>query len=179
MTLDEHELRLLEVAGTWLSGVGALLAVVTALYLARMERTVRLKVSAGLRLIVTPGEEQTPEVVDITVVNVGERPVVITNVLWRWGILRRHYAVQVTGSPMDSLQILQRLDPGHRGSFYIELNPDDQENWARRFAKNMPKHFRHIWLRRLQIGIATAVGVTRWSSVEGTLREKLSESNAV
>ena len=175
MTLDEHTLRLLEVAGTWVSGIGTLLAVVMALYLARAERAVRLKVSAGVRLVVTPGEERTPEVISIEVVNVGARPAVITNVLWRWGILRRQYAVQVTGSAMDSLKIHQRLEPGHRGSFYIELDQDDQENWARCFVKNMPNRFRALWLRRLQIGVATAVGITQWCVVESTLREKLVE----
>ncbi len=176
MKFDEYTLRVLEVAGTWLSGFGTVLAVAVALYLARSQKVVRLNITAGIRLIITPGEEQDTEVVDISVVNTGDRPVVITNVLWRWGVIRRRYAVQVTGSAMDSLRIHQRLDTGHRGSFYIELDPNDRENWSRRFSREMPRRFRGLWLRRLQVGIATAVGTTTWAPAENTLRKKLLES---
>lgn len=174
--LDEYTLRLLEVAGAWLSGIGTLLAVVVALHLARVQKAVRLKVSAGIRLVITPSRGRDAEVLDISVTNIGDRAVVITNVLWRWGIVKRHYAVQVTGSAMDSLKIHQRLEPGHRGSFYIVLDPNERENWVLRFAKEMPRHFRGAWLRRLQIGIATAVGTTKWVSVEDSLRKELIKS---
>jgi hypothetical protein len=95
--MNEATYRLLEVIGTWLSGIGSLLAVVVALYLARSQSSVKLKVSVGHRLIVTPGIKRESEVIDISVINVGERPVVITNVLWMTGILKRKYAVQITG----------------------------------------------------------------------------------
>lgn len=176
MKLDDQTWKLIEVAGTWLSGIGTLLAVIVALYLARIEKAVRLKVSAGVRLVFTQGQDETPEVIAISVVNLGDRPVVITNVLWKWGLFKRGYAVQVTGSPMDSLKIHQTLEVGHQGSFYIAIDAGDQENWFRRFAENLPKRFRKIWLRRLYVGIATAVGTTIWSPVENTMREKLLET---
>lgn len=173
MNFDEHTYRLLEIGGNWLSGLGSLSAVLVALYLARAQRAVRLKINAGARLIITPGRGQDGEVVDISVANVGDRPVEITNVLWKMGVLRRRCAVQVTGSAMDSLKIHGRLEPGNRGSFYIELDPSDRENWVRRCAQDMPKHFRAVWLRRLKVGIATAVGTTTWASVEDSLRKEL------
>jgi hypothetical protein len=176
MSVDKDTLQILDVIGTWLSGVGTLLAVVVALYLARSEKAVRLKITAGVRLIITPGEDQSSEVAEISVANTGARTVFITNVLWRWGVVRRRYAVQVIGSAMDSLKLHQRLDVAHRGSFYIELDPDDRENWARRFAMKLPRRLRGLWLRRLEVGIATAVGTTIWASVENTLRDKLLEA---
>ena len=39
----------------WLSAFGTIAAVVIALYLARVDKRVRLEVSAGIRLMVTPG----------------------------------------------------------------------------------------------------------------------------
>jgi hypothetical protein len=87
--MDETTYRLLEVAGSWLAGIGSLLAVVVALYLARAESTIRLKIDAGHRLIITPGVEENAEAISISVANTGARPVVITNVLWKMGIVRR------------------------------------------------------------------------------------------
>lgn len=176
MTIDENTYRLLVIGGAWLSGIGSLLAVLVALYLARAEQSVRLKISAGHRLVITPGDVDQAEVIDISVANTGARPAVVTNVLWKMGIFKRQYAVQITGSPLDSLRIHQRLEPGHRGSFYIELDPNDEENWIFRFSKNIPQKFRHIWARRLRVGIATAVGKTIWAPVERSLQQKLVET---
>ncbi len=176
MTIDEQTYRLLEVLGTWISGIGSLLAVIVALYLALSERAVRLKVTAGYRLVMTSGLGKDGEVIDITVANIGARDVVVTNVLWSWGILRRQYAVQVTGSAMDSLRIHQRLEPGHRGSFYIDVDPKDDDNWIRRFAKNLPKYLRKLWVRRMKVGISTAVGKTVWAPIEMSLGKELIEA---
>ena len=84
--MDEATLRLLEVAGSWVSGIGALLAVWVSLHLARRQTAVKLAVAAGHRVIVTPGEPEMPEYVSVRVVNLGQQPVTITNVGWRMGI---------------------------------------------------------------------------------------------
>jgi hypothetical protein len=175
--MDETTYRLLEIAGSWLAGIGSLLAVVVALHLARIEKAVRLAITAGHRLIITPGVGQDAEVVEISVANVGSRPVVITNVQWKMGVVKRQYAVQViTGWDLDSLRIHGELKPGHRGAFYIVLDPNDPTNWIRRFAKNAPRRFGWLWARRLRIGISTAVGKTIWAPIERNLQEKLSEA---
>ena len=173
--MDEHVYRLLEIAGAWLSGVGSLLAVIVALYLARKQGAVLLKINVGYRMVITRGSDDHTEVVAISVSNLGARPVVITNVLWITGIIKRQHAVQLTGSVMDSLRIHQALDPGHQGSFYIEIDPTDADNWMRRMAKDMPYRFRTLWTRRMKVGISTAVGTTVWEPIEKSLQEKLLE----
>lgn len=174
--MTENAYRLLEIIGSWLSGVGSLLAVIVALYLARSARAVQLKINVGHRLIITPGIAGHAEAVDISVANTGAAAVVIANVQWKYGIVKRRYAIQVTGSPLDSLRIHQKLEPGHRGSFYIELDPNDPENWIRRFSKEAPKKLSWLWARRLRIGISTAVGSTIWAAVEKNLQKKLIEA---
>ncbi|HEX5847249.1 MAG TPA: hypothetical protein VFY53_13550 [Rhodoplanes sp.] len=77
---------------------------------------------------------------------------------------------------MDSLRIHGKLEPGHQGPFYIDLDPNDPDNWVRRIAKDMPARFRRLWARRMKVGISTAVGKTVWKPIEKTLQEKLIEA---
>ncbi|WP_114185635.1 hypothetical protein [Microvirga aerophila] len=70
--MDEPTLCLLEVAGTWVSGIGALLAVGVSLHLARQQTAVKLAVRAGPRVIVRPGEPEMPEYISVHVVNLGQ-----------------------------------------------------------------------------------------------------------
>ncbi|MGI9071073.1 MAG: hypothetical protein ACR2JB_07070, partial [Bryobacteraceae bacterium] len=51
MTLDQ-EIQVWVAIGTWVSGIGALTAVVTALYLTRRVEKVRLHAHAGLRVVI-------------------------------------------------------------------------------------------------------------------------------
>jgi hypothetical protein len=176
MTADEATYRLLEVIGTWLSGIGSLFAVAVALYLARVRSAVKLKITAGHRLIITPGTKAYSEVINIRVVNLGERAVLITGIELVTGILKRKYFAQMTSSPMNNLRIPGTLEPGHQGSFYIELDLKDQSNWIRRIAKEMPPKFRSLWVRRMKVGISTAVGRTVWKRIEKGLQEKLLEA---
>jgi hypothetical protein len=80
----------------WLSALGTVSAVILALYLARRDKNVRLEVSAGHRIVVTPGTEGPyPEYLMIRIVNIGHREAQITNIGWKVGLFRRlsRYAV--------------------------------------------------------------------------------------
>ena len=55
--MDETTSRLLEVAGSWVSGIGALLAVFVSL-LARQQTAVKLAVKAGDRIVVSPASRK-------------------------------------------------------------------------------------------------------------------------
>jgi hypothetical protein len=77
---------------------------------------------------------------------------------------------------MDSLRIHGKLQPGHQGSFFIDLDPNDKNNWVRRTARDMPARFQKIWVLRMKVGITTAVGKTFWKPIENNLQEKLLEA---
>ena len=80
MTFDQ-KVQLWMVVGTWVAGLATLLAVMTALYLAKNVEKVRLKIFVGIREVF-PGDGSSPEHVCFDVTNVGQRPVTITGVGW-------------------------------------------------------------------------------------------------
>jgi len=71
MTLDENTYKVLDLAGSWVAGIGALSAVITSLWLARRSNTIRLGLLANHVQIVTPGEKSAPDYVQIRIVNKG------------------------------------------------------------------------------------------------------------
>jgi hypothetical protein len=80
MTLDQ-KIQVWMVIGTWFAGLGTCAAVIVALYLSRRIEKVRLKVYAGLRVILGDGTPRQTHL-SIGVTNLGERPVTINTVGW-------------------------------------------------------------------------------------------------
>ncbi|MFZ5452098.1 MAG: hypothetical protein ACOZF2_09560 [Thermodesulfobacteriota bacterium] len=81
----------------WLAAIGTITTALVALYLARMDRNIRLEISVGHRLIVTPGlSGPYPEFLFIRVVNIGHREAQVINIGWKAGIFRKQHAVQTT-----------------------------------------------------------------------------------
>src|SRR2546428_351481 len=64
----------------WLSAVGTICAVITALYLARRGDRIRLRVRCGIRIVVAQGGRpgSAPQYVNLEVTNVGRRTATIT-----------------------------------------------------------------------------------------------------
>lgn len=75
----------------WVSGLGSLCAVVTALYLSRAANRVRLHGLCGHRLVVGGGRD-TQELISLSVTNIGTRATVIKSIGMRFGLFRRRYA---------------------------------------------------------------------------------------
>lgn len=172
--MDEATLRLLEVAGSWVSGIGALLAVGVSLYLAKQQTKVKLAVSAGHRLVLTRGEPETPEYVSIRVVNLGQQPVTVTNVGWRFGLFRKKYAMQfLHGSPLTEAPPVE-LTTGKQASFLIPLDG----GWIEKIAVELDDTFPRVsaWLMKVQI--STSVGKIVSRRLEPGLRKKLAEARA-
>lgn len=72
----------------WVSGIGSLSAAVVALYVALSARRIRLQGYCGERIIVGPGQPKV-DVFSISVTNISQRPTVITNIGFTFGIWRR------------------------------------------------------------------------------------------
>ena len=91
---DEWCLHFWEAVGTWFTGIATFAAVFVSLLLARREG-IRMTVSAGVRDVVSPGTEPPfPEVLSITVRNIGSRPAPIEGVAWRRRPWSSRYAYQ-------------------------------------------------------------------------------------
>jgi hypothetical protein len=173
--MDEATLRLLEIAGTWVSGIGALLAVGVSLHLARRQTAVELAVEAGHRVIIAPGEPEMPEYISVLVVNLGQQPVTITNVGWRFGLFRKRYAIQMLhGIPLSRVPPVE-LTTGQQATFLVPL---DNTNWLKDMARRLDGPFPGLsaWMMRVQI--FTSVGKTITRRLESGLRKKLVEAHA-
>jgi hypothetical protein len=174
LMLSESTLKILEVAGTWVSGIGTLLAVVVSLHLARRQTAVKLDLRAGHRLVVTLGEKQIPEYISIQIVNVGQQPTTITSVGWTIGFFRKsHFVQRVDGDPMSD-QIPKELATGKQAKFFVPL--DQEPNWIERFAANLDARFPAISVRTLRIWVSTTVGKTVFSKPERSLQKMLVEA---
>jgi hypothetical protein len=173
--IDEAMLRLLEVAGSWVSGIGALLAVGVSLHLARQQTAVKLAVTAGHRVIVTPGEPEMPNYVSVHVVNLGQQPVTITNVGWRMGIFRKRYAVQLLHGIRLSHVPPVVLTTGQQAGFLVPLEGTD---WLENMASELNGAFPRLsaWMMRVQISTSVGKIVTR--RLESDLRKLLVKRRA-
>lgn len=176
-----------EVAGQladWLSAIGTTGAVIVALWLARREHSMRLKISAGIRLLITPGDsrEKPPEFLVIRVVNVGIRTATISAIGWRAGVLRKRYAMQLVGTSNELLAegvtnppLPLTLAEGQTGNWCVRIGGSG--DWLLRFARDfcngpafaISSHF-------LVTQVSTTMGRTFKAPVEPELRRRLVEA---
>jgi hypothetical protein len=160
---------------SWFSAIGTLAAVIISLYLARRERKIQLKVSAGHRLMLIPGRTEKPiEYLNIDIVNVGARVANITNIGWSIGFLRKRVAVQMTIQDGFSSKMPTQLDDGERASYYIPLYGEAQ--WLETFAKDFLGKHPRVWSRTIKIIVHTSVGKVFTSRIEKGLRDELVKS---
>ncbi len=170
--LSQDTWRFINTFAPWLSAIGTILAVLVSLHLARRDRRIRLEVSAGHRIIVTPGVPGPyPEYLSINIVNVGHRDAQITNVGWKVGILKKKYAVQTTIADGISSPIPVRLKDGEEAKYLIPL--DERTNWLENFGKDMLRPFPRILGHFVKIQVFTFIGKTFESRIEKNLRVRL------
>lgn len=71
---DKETFNFINTFAPWLSAIGTIAAVWVAIYFARQDKRLRIDVSAGNRLIVTPGQKGPhPEYLVVHIVNIGHR----------------------------------------------------------------------------------------------------------
>lgn len=175
MLLSQDTWKFVNTFAPWLSAVGTISAVIVSLHLARRDKRIRLEVSAGIRLIVTPGipESARNEYLAIHVVNIGHREAQITNVGWKAGIFKKRYAVQTNFMAGNSSSLPIRLRDGEEARYFVPLN--EESDWLSGFGRDM---LSRDWVQAyfLRIQVSTSVGVTVESRIEKGLRTKLIET---
>lgn len=159
----------------WFAAGGTFAAVVVSLYLARASQRVRLRVTAGLRLVLGLGQQQKPtEHLYINVVNVGSRVARVTNLGWCVGLLRRRQAVQIIDRNAMSSQLPIELADGQEATWIIPLVPE--ENWIDSFSQDLllPYWRSRLWSAKLQV--FTSLGRVFEAPLERSLKRRLTES---
>lgn len=171
--IDKEFWRFVNSFAPWFSAFGTLSAVIVSLCLARRDKSVRLEVSAGYRMMVTQGvKELHPEYLVINIVNIGHREAQITKVGWKIGLFRPQYAFQttMTGDGISS-PIPVRLKDGEGAKFFIPL--DGSLHWLEKFARDYLISFPSIKSRFVKICVSTSIGKTFEQRIEEGLRKLL------
>ncbi len=152
--MSNETFQLLSVIGTWLAGIGTLVASAIALWLARRSEKIKLKAHVGLRLIVGNGNSQ--ECLNFNVTNLGERPVTINGIGWRIGKRKnRRTAIQIL-SQSSPHQFPKKIDYGETASFMVIFS--ECPNWMQEFSKDFIKDLSEKSIKTLRTQIFTSVG---------------------
>ena len=156
--------RFINSFANWFSALGTIGAVIVALYLARQDKRIRLRVSAGYRNIISPGTECDPrKYLAIRITNIGHRDVQIVGIGWRIGLFRKFYADQLIISDGLSSTLPIKLRDGDEASYFFPLFGNNE--WLKEeFIKKMLKP---------QFKLATSVHLytciyLSWESLRGT-----------
>lgn len=157
MTIDQ-QISIWNAAGTWVAGIATLLAVLVSLHLARRSERVRIKGTAGLRLIFAGDGTPAEEHLQIGVVNHGDRVVIVNSVGWRIGKKGgSRFCIQpVSGKWTQDYP--KQLAHGEQASFLVSFKatPD----WPTNFAKEFVRDVSDKNLKTLRALVHTSLGQT-------------------
>lgn len=120
----------------WVSGLGSLAAVITALYLATDSQRIKLTGYCGLRLIVGGGGPQQ-ELVFLSVTNIGSRAATINNIGMRVGRFKKRQAIITAFRDAYSDGVPVTLQDGDVGKWGIPVG--DDRKWIKDLANGFVK----------------------------------------
>lgn len=170
MTLDQ-QLQIWNAAGTWVAGIATFSAVLVSLHLARRGDRVKLKVFAGLRLVIRGDGTPSEEHLNIGVTNLGDRPVTVNTVGWAAGKRKqKRYCIQTVSGPWTAQYPIE-LEHGKNANFMVSFN--HTPTWLAEFANDFLKHLSDKELDTLVIQVHTSVGQTIEARPEKGLIERL------
>ena len=170
--MDEETWRFINSFAPWFSAIGTLLASLTAIYLARAGRRIRLSVSAGRIFLIVDSERRlyaaSPEFLEmnamgrpskpgvlIQVTNHGYRKAVVTTVYFCHGIRKKKYIGMIAPAGISfpvTLEEGQHLDVAFPEDVLLTQQKDD---WHKMFSA-----WRHPSIESLffQVGTVTSTG---------------------
>jgi len=160
-----------EVVGIWFTGAATFAAVVVSLLLARREG-VRLEVSARQMTMVGPGVEPPfPQMLFITVRNVGGRPVTIEGVGWSrrpWRSLQGYQLFNVAGYPGPPATIA----PSNAHDFILPISQPEVQ-WGEWFVKHFVGSWPRLGVHLVRVIAYTPAGDRCSAFLDSSLKEWL------
>lgn len=174
--MEETNLQLWNVIGTWVASIGTVSAVITSLWFSRQQNRIRLKISAGARMVFTPGSEHQPMYCIINVVNIGDRPAKITGISWQFGRFKnKKYMLQVFGLP-EFADTPHTLQLGEEATFGVPFRyKGDEDDWIIRLPRDIAKHS-ESYLKTIKIVVNTSVGQVFKRKIEENLQNEIINS---
>lgn len=108
----------------WVSGIGSLCAVITALYLSRDAYRIKLTGFVGIRTLIS-GRGVSGDYVSVSATNIGHRETTIRSIATRTGIVRKRYAAVLTFNEGLSSKLPITLSDGEEANWYFKINDGD------------------------------------------------------
>ncbi|UNP29578.1 hypothetical protein [Lysobacter gummosus] len=153
----------------WVSGIGSLTAATVALYVAHSSQRVRLRAHCGHRLIIGI-DHPREDVFTVTATNVSQRPTVVTNIgftfgVWRW---KQHGIFNFIQDDIGH-GIPKPLVDGESGTWSARLGPDN--HWVKDLVEKLQVNWWSVLTWRIHIH--TSNGGTTTVRPERNIRDML------
>lgn len=171
---DQPTWEFINTFAPWLSAAGTILAAVVALYLGLSGRREKLQLSAGVWLTVGEGVKQE-RFVRISVTNIGHNELILHNVGWRVGWLKKQHALQMLDitpalTGIEIKQLPYKLASGDAWQYLIpvkifEVNSDLF------FNTKLQRLFPAPHIRSLKVTAGTTRGKTFYASAISEVRK--------
>lgn len=162
-----------ETVGIWFTGFATFAAVLVSLALARREG-IRIKVSAGVYLDVVPGGAPPfPELLTITVRNVGSRPAQIEGIAWRRRPWSKRHALQlfnVPGHPGPPATVV----PSSAQRFTLPISRTGA-GWSEWFVRDFVGRCPRIGVHLIRVTAYTPAGDQCSAFLDSSLKDWLVE----
>lgn len=161
----------------WLAGIGALLAVIISLYLARRDQIIRLRVSAGVSWVFIKslqGVNNEPDVIDIRVSNLGRRSVLVNGLGWQVGCLKKKQFWQERPQTPNSSELPIKLHDGDEAFYLIPLQ-DFDNNFLNQYRLKIFKKPFFLRIRTIRIVALTSVGKRFSSRINRNLKDHIAD----
>lgn len=158
----------------WLAAFGTIAAVCLSLKLARDANRVKAKCSARSVIVVShgPGPAIQEAVVQLKVVNMGDRPFTVTQLGWTVGFrAKTHFAQLISTQNSDSLPL--QLHHGGQGHWYVPAEFD--EGWYAHFGSILLREG-EPWLKTLRFVATTSTEQTFTCKPDAKLLGRLAEA---
>ena len=133
------KINLFNALGAWVAAIGTISAVIVALYLARLDRIIRVRLSAGHRIVGTGTDmSKFQDNCSIKAVNMGYRKVTITGVGWRVGFFKKRIYEQILSMPPYPSTMPITLADGEEATWFIPFKTlDAHPNWIDTFPQEI------------------------------------------
>lgn len=169
------KINLFNAFGAWVAAIGTISAVIVALYLARLDRIIRVRLTAGHRLVgpladMSKGQDHC----SIKAVNMSSRKVTITGVGWRVGFFKKRIFEQILSIPPYPCTMPITLADGEEATWFIPFKSmDEHPNWIDSFPQGVLGKYPYLASKSLRIFVYTSIGKPIIAHIEKPLRDRL------
>lgn len=177
--LTSDQWNVLNVAGTWVSGMATATATWVALHIANRSLKQRADVEIAAAMMFGPGLDVDDDYMRFSIVNTGERKIIIDQLGWQIGWFKKAYAYQSLYPVPGNSSLPITLEHGDSAQWFLPLgrSTTDPNCWERHFAKQMLLGYGTIGLRSLRAVFRTSIGTSFKAkpqpSIMGRLRQAL------